>query len=742
MTRREFVYAGTLAMGAICLSGCGGFFGSGGGGGTSTLVRILGNVTMPSGVAEGDCAVVAGTSTNAPSGGQFRVSVPGGNVTIVVLVHKTSEKAILLGVLDPEESAHHLDATSTAEALLFVALGGNQMPLDGRLPLLSLIRTAPQTATLASVIQSELNADGFALDGDNPAIQNAVAAAAQAISVALSTRPAHREASREQIPRQLLIEPSNEVDGVTVLQSTDLFGYKVQNERRRVAQMFTYLVGHVDANGVRTDIPAQLVGEPLEIPATRTLFNLASGWQPRTSVSRALALQTGDSKSIYELVYLCPVYTTPQPTFLTLPRYEAEAARLTAASDALLRAQSMHIVGDILLDILGISGLTFGIAELSATITSLTAVNTNFVALLEGAQQGYALIPIVVNTLNAFLGEGLAGTPRIISALTPLIEKAGTQQAAELAAGQASAEVYIAFRAVLRIALTVGLIALVGELGAVAKDTQTGQRGSLFSATVFQPSVSISPANRVYTAGDSFGITAVAPGTAGLTLRYRWKLEGSSLANLSDGTNVGIEFDSNSPDVTLATTLSTVGTLTVTVTVTNITNGANEPFGSAVGTYALSEDYYYQSWIIPPGGGYPQGGGTVVACVSVPLDPDRTQVVRCTNVIENEGTLYFTTVLPRASTPIPLNTPTTSAMTTNINPNAVSVTDVINQQFINSHMPFCPNLANYGDRMLFRVLIGGWDNRPYPGNNLQTEAQALAALRANVASRRCTVVPV
>ena len=300
LDRRQFMI-GSVGLGSsLLLSGCGGLFSSSGGGATANL---SGTISLPPGILESDVSVVSLSASRAISAGKFQALASASSPSIAIVLHKPTGKLIAYGMLDSSDLIHTINATSTAQALLFFALGGNSMPTDGRRPLLAAIKASSATTDLAAFIEAQLATDAFAIETANPTLVSALETAANAISSSYGSplaKPKHQVASDRfapmAVPLRMLIEPNGEVDGATVVQATDKFGYQVQNSRRRIAQMRTYLVAHVDAQGVRTDVPPALIGSPIDIPSTRSLFNLSSGWHPVMTQTVPLTLQGNDLK--------------------------------------------------------------------------------------------------------------------------------------------------------------------------------------------------------------------------------------------------------------------------------------------------------------------------------------------------------------------------------------------------------------------------------------------------------------
>ena len=713
-TRRDFLGTGLqlTALAAVFLTGCGGSVYSGGSGGPAKA--STGNIVVPNGLAESDLSIVGLGQVSGVKGGQFQTLIASDAPSFVLAVHGPSGKVIGMAIFDPADTIRTINSTSDAVALLFVALDGNALPSDGRKSLLDLIKRHSETATLATVIQGLLNSDPYTLESANSTLQSALATAAAAIA---SAPPMHRsgvESPQAGLPTMMLIEPSNEVDGLTVVQSANNLAYEVQNARRRNGLMYTYLVAHVDGQGNRVDITPQQVGNALEIPATNSLLNLSSGWHPKTSPSVPLKLQGQDLKSIYELISLNVVYGANDPLIFGLNRYAGVVDQWKSDVRNLHAIMALSYVSGIMFDAIGIGGLTLGIAELTATITKLTPVSSDLVSLLTGAQDGYALIPLTKQVIQKFL-TGSFLSPDGVKAFQPLLAKAEGQVAKDLAIGQASSSVYVAMRAALRIFLAVGAIGLAADLVAVAKDTSTGERGDLFTVTLFEPKVALSPANGEYTPGVDLTIQALAPGVPASHLSFHWKLSGSNLANLSDGTNVGAEFTSSSKLVTLGTTPSTQGSLTVTVTAMDTTTST--VLGTASAVYTAGSAAIYTSVLQPFGasGLYPQGGGYAVVYLPVTL-ASSARKVHIAGSHDLYGTISYDINVPAKSSTIPHTTPVVAQQliggTAGVNNGTI-----INIQFVGA--PGYGNLIedqsivwwNYGDEAWLILAVRTWDNR-------------------------------
>jgi hypothetical protein len=142
----------------------------------------------------------------------------------------------------------------------------------------------------------------------------------------------------------------------------------------------------------------------------------------------------------------------------------------------------------------------------------------------------------------------------------------------------------------MRVFLAVNVVAGVFDTTAQYRDLHDGEKASLFTATLVAPKVLISPSSGKVGKGQEQVLTARVTGAQDATLTYRWALAGSNLANLSDKLGkIGTTIDTDSATVTLATTPSTVGTLTITVEAFQVKAGGNRSLGTATSQLVMDD---------------------------------------------------------------------------------------------------------------------------------------------------------
>jgi len=384
----------------------------------------------------------------------------------------------------------------------------------------------------------------------------------------------------------LLIEPANEVDGFTCVQATDKIGFAVQNVRRRFGYAYTYLVGHVNDAGVKTSVPPEQIGGALEVPLTRTLLHLPNGWSQVTSASAPLSVRGDDSKTLYETVVLGAIFGGVDPPAFRLDRYQGEVEKWRAEVAKLRQAATLGSVVETVLEVLGLGGATFSYATLSAEIARILGGVTPFSTLLLKAAEntGKARLVDLVSGVLKTITSADSVLAQNIPELLPLMGKAAAEQNVELTVAKMSAKSITRLRAGLVVLVVLGVIELA-DVVAISRDTSTGESANLFSQTVFQPKVKLTPGSQDYKPGDRIAFSVSVPNKQGMVLAYHWKCTGSNLVTLDDGVIFDkLDFESTRADVTLSTTPSTVSDLVVSVEVYNIAGGDRVFVGSGQST--------------------------------------------------------------------------------------------------------------------------------------------------------------
>ncbi len=306
---------------------------------------IEGRVNLPSGTPLPSGLQVTGPMGSAPvaADGTFSVQVLGDSRTELA-VETASGQLLLLGVTDGDTLTFSAD--STAEALLYYAVGGMWLPAQHQDKVRDALTGHPAAAELAQEIERMLAAGGNPVHAPDDrllqAIDDAHAAAFAGVSVAglgawtpsaanggdapaalggsappaLAGSAATGLLQPQEVPAtNVLIEPTAIQAGAAVLHNPAGAGVVVQNHYRRPARVLAYEVGWVDADSVEhaTD-PPEFVME-VDVPSTgqlevfNALYDVVTGdapWSPVLSPPLALPNREGASRTRYQLVLLGP----------------------------------------------------------------------------------------------------------------------------------------------------------------------------------------------------------------------------------------------------------------------------------------------------------------------------------------------------------------------------------------------------------------------------------------------------
>ncbi len=614
----------------------------GGGGGDAPVggPQVQGQMALPAGVSAADVTVVGNTDEVQPAAadGKFTLAVADDSLTLVAAVH-SSERALHYGLVRAGLAGQTLDARSSAAALLFMSLGASQLPPADRRAVYEAIAADTQTATLAGVIQTRLDANPFALDEPDAQIVSALQLSLQTLRSRPAVAPSGRarRLAANDVQPLLRIEPG-EVSGVSVNQDGETPGFSIVNTKRRPGIAHLYKVGYQMPEGARVDIsPAEVVGQAIRMPATQAMsvaaapgsfMGGATPWEPKTSSRVPLAMHEGAEQTIYEVVYLTPVWDAPDPTIAAEPRYRLyREAWLEELGDLYERTQ-IEIVFGAILEALGVGGGIYNeaaFASAMANLRALAAADGGFFTLMAQARGGVALLGGIqgwFTTMAGATGRIATLNSLVLSAVAPMVETANAQLAANMAARSLSRARLTMFHGSMRVLAAVAVVGGIIDTGAQWKDLHSGDKASLFTATLVGPKVQVSPSSGKLGKGKEQTLVARVTGAQGVTLTYRWTLTGTSLANLSDRADkIGLTIDTDKDTVVLATTPSTVGTLTITVEAFQVKAGGNRSLGTATSQLVM-DDTVVQ--VAPEAARIERVGGSQVFTFSIAPAPAQT----------------------------------------------------------------------------------------------------------------------
>jgi len=590
MSRREFNLVALAMVGSsgFLLAGCGGLFGGGGGGSKFSLTTVSGQLELPAGLDPAGLQTVGGGGFGVVGPTGFTVEVQS-HIPSLALVWDANGRLVLMGMIDPTAGDHRIDAESTAAALMFLGLGGMALNAEDRRGLMGRIAASSELTTLTSVLTSALQSDPFAVTTAPQNLKDAIVAATNGFQ---TTSTIARVGENGTSPRAglaplLSLEPGNEVDGLTFVQSSNPLGYQVQNVRRRFGRVLTYVTSHVDQDNVETqETPPRLVGSPLDIPLTVGLLNSSgTGWSQVTSSPVPLKILAQDKKTKYEMIALTPVFGSYVPAVYSDSRFLGEVDKWKDECGNL--RQSVLLAGfmELVLEILGLGGAAMSYSTVQGAIAGLLTTTQVIRNSMTAAYLGNVFYSQVISELASSMTF-----EEIFLAELPLLETLTVKIKADVAANTVRNAFLrprlVAARAALVALVALGVIELV-DIFAIAKDTTTGSEANLWTGLVFQPVIGLTATKETYSPGGQVVFTAQAPPTTA-PLIYHWKASGSNLMVLDDGVTFDkLEFDSSNKVVTLSTTPSTVGDLSVRCEVFDVSNGGRVSLGSASKTLKL-----------------------------------------------------------------------------------------------------------------------------------------------------------
>lgn len=327
-------------LSTICLSACGG---SGTRPQPSEGRTVTGQVVAPAGVAVDGLSVVTpfGVTLVGPDG-TFSVNLPS-DAQLEFGVETADGELLLLGV--DEGDTVTLSLESTAEALLYYAVGGMWLSANNQQPLRTLLRGRTEVAELAAALEAVATGGGNGLaDGD--ARVDAALQAAHASLVA-GIEPADLEPAANNI----LINPTGVRFGAELLHADSGVGVVIQNHLRRPAGAMAYETAWTDADGGVHDVSPPRPVALIDVPATSRLELLTAigdvltgnaPWTPVLSPEMTLPVRPEAASGTFEVVLLGPSLSGALSPIMSDSRF---ATRLDQW-DEIINAKTMEMFLD------------------------------------------------------------------------------------------------------------------------------------------------------------------------------------------------------------------------------------------------------------------------------------------------------------------------------------------------------------------------------------------------------------
>ncbi len=543
-TRRRFLIS--LGATTLVLQGCGGWGGGSGSGGstggTLTSREYTGTVSLPSGLSSNGLRVVGAVSSSEVTGGQFTAKGFSEFATLVTLYEPSSEKAILIGMLDPDSSTQVIDATNCAATLIFIALGGSQLTGDDRQNFWTATKSSSVVAPLAQVIETRLQADMYALENEDGEILDALALAVTGPSgasmVYSSTSKGLSAKSRAESGAKISLQKpriGEELNGLTWVNNNHQ-SITIHNQRLREGSLRPYLVRKTDSENVPSFVqPEKLVGQRIHLQAKKS----------SPDIPMALDNPT-DRNNELRVIYLTPVFDSVEGEPFTASGFESHKAEWRTDLGYMYQRAETSLYGKVALEALGISGITFPDSRVNETLENLVALGGTTGMTITDAQQGRGLAS-AISTLAAETRDTSQSAYEHLAAIAPLLQEAHPVLSRDLAKGNLKSDEIQPFRAALRLISLSGALAFALDKGPEYRDLTEGEQGIVLELSLNVSSFSLNPSGGDYKPGQDKTISMTVSGQSG-ALTYKWSLRGVSNSTLDDQagkTGADIETDQN-----------------------------------------------------------------------------------------------------------------------------------------------------------------------------------------------------
>ena len=426
-SRRDLLTLTGSITASYLLEGCGGGSGgttNGGNGNVGIVGRsVTVSFTPPPGIAASQLKCATGWDSVAGLSNPASISVMQGNPTLAFITDAASSKLVMVGMIDDSVSAHTIDHTNMAAALLFLKMGGVQTPVAWRQGLWHLVLADPAVTILAAAIKTRLAADPYALESQDPqiltALKTAVTSLQPATVAGLKPVPATKQTKPVSTTRQMkaasrasrvLVAPP--VPAVTLKEEdspspsidrglNQIYGVPdfltYDNLLYTEMAYLTYEWSRVDAQGAITnDNPAVLVSGPDLLPYLT--YRTTPQVIPAVDFTTPLKQATDRSRSM-TFVALRPVFNSPISSSRAgfEPYYTAWKSTLIP----LYQRTATHIAVLNFMEALGRGGVLLSRDELRSAVNQLSPLSSD----------------IAQAILAAGLGEDAAGSAnRIVNA--------------------------------------------------------------------------------------------------------------------------------------------------------------------------------------------------------------------------------------------------------------------------------------------------------------------------------------
>ena len=603
LTRRQtlqsLAYSAVLGGPLLGLVGCGG--GGRHGGGASTDSASVA-VQVPSGFPIAATDLQAGTAygTGTVANGAFKAKVSDKGPTFAYLQQKSTGAYLMFGLVGHGRPG--LSSLSSAALAVALALGITALPAKGLTQAMALLEADANVQALAATISTTLASDPLALTNGNTTISAAIKTAVDAIGGGAAPALA-RSVSRADPAPLVLVQPSGDQGGAEVVQADDADYVVPTNTKRRPIAAYTYLVGHVAADGTKTDVsPATRIDQQDIEPTNSLVGSVASlgakaAFGPVSGSRVSLPVSANDTKTLFETVVLMATgdNAAADPAFFSDAKYAGETADWrTKLGDLNVHALLGGILFDLFQSVLGGVATAVSATQAQVALATIEAAEAAAAESVVAAARAGKLGDAAHFLLTRIAPNDLLLTTRYKyrQAILELLGEGETAAATAAEGAQGIALAGIASFALAALAAA-GTLVGVADVAASYFDTLFSPKGEIWTAAAIVPSVAISPASAKIDAGTSLTLSAATPGVSETNYKFHWTLSAGGNGNIGDpsGTGgAGHDVTTTGNLINLLTAKSDVDGAVYAITVAAIDLKTGETLGKASAKVTISKE--------------------------------------------------------------------------------------------------------------------------------------------------------
>lgn len=558
-SRRNFIIAAAGGVSALALSGCGGWFGSGGGnGGGSTVNITLDPIFLASGPVQ---LLSGGKIVEVSDTGTAKLNFPKRTARMFTIFQPGTLTIIAMCYVDPTISNWTIDTKNFAATLIHQALGGYQYVGAARGAQFSLILSHTATATLAGVILTELQSDPLALTNSNAAIKSALGTALESFEEGIPAKAAKsgkvvKTRGRGEENPYYLSEPVPEFMGneETYLAEDSSSTYIYSSPQYPESLAYSYMTGTATEQQYpdnQTPIsPAEQLMGPVEVGR-----RLDDSPMPKV-ISPSLPMSQQFFAEYYKLVVLRPIFDAPDAPIFQEPEFQAWVPLWRSALEPAYERVPVLLFCMVIADCVA-QDANPPTSILRQVVPRLSELDSELAQKIRNGRAGTNLQTTTLEILEVANPYPLIG--QVIEALTPLVMESDfrTDDIVNRVLG-----------GVISLWRALNIVSASALKGPIAKVHMSGDKGQSYSAQAVKADFTVQLSSNTYTPGDN--ITAFFNPSIEFpypeTTHYKCSTSGDSSVTLTDGTLTGQSIDTHNDTITIKTTPSTnADTIALTV---------------------------------------------------------------------------------------------------------------------------------------------------------------------------------